>query len=255
MTGSQLVWTSDLDGEIGTGEEFVRADLSNGKHIITLQGTDRSGFVGSSSIEITLIDPPITTILEPEDGESFHWAEDVDLVGTCVPTGGEPAGPMEAFWSISEEGPIGEGLQTVAEFLSPGTHVVTLVCADEQGVNGEASVTIDIVVSFAVNIQPMLELLGCLRCHAGADPAGDIGLDSYEAIAGGETASGPLIVPGDATQGTLIGHLDGGHEQIDPDDFPYPWWGWDPTDLYVNFDYWWATNILARWIDAGALDD
>lgn len=262
LTGSQLVWVSDLDGEIGTGDEFVRADLSRGNHIITLQGTDGSGFVSSSSVGITLVDPPIATIIEPENGRTFYWSEDVDLDGTCIRPDSETSGDIEAMWYVSGEGLIGTGLQTRAElnppgplFISPGPHVVRLVCAGERGVNGEASVTIDIEVSFAANIQPMFELLGCLRCHAGADPAGGIGLDSYEAITAGENASGPLMVPGDATQGTLIGQLERGHEQIDPDDFPYRWWGWDSSDIYVNFDGWWATNILARWIDAGALED
>lgn len=262
LTGSRLVWASDLDGEIGTGEEFVRADLSRGEHVITLNVTDRSGFVGSSSVGITLIDPPTATILEPEDGRTFFWAEDVNLAGTCERPGDEPSGDVEALWYVSGEGLVGSGLHVRPElsppgpeFISPGPHMVTLVCADERGVNGEASATIDIEVSFAVNIQPMFELLGCLRCHGGADPAGGIGLDSYEAITGGGNASGPLIVPGDAMQGTLIGELVLGHEQIDPDDFPYRWWGWDPRDFYVNFDSWWATNILARWIDAGALED
>jgi hypothetical protein len=262
LTGSRLVWVSDLDGEIGTGEELVRADLSSGEHVITLQGTDRSGFVGSSSIGITLVDPPTATIVEPENGRTFYWAEDVELAGTCVRPDGEPSGHIEAMWYVSGEGLVGSGLQIRPElsppgpeFISPGPHVVTLVCADERGVNGEASVTIDIAVSFAANIQPMFELLGCLRCHVGTAPAGGIGLDSYQAITAGENASGPLIVPGNATQGTLIDQLTWGHEQIDPDDFPYRWWGWDRGDFYVNFDSWWGTNILAWWIDAGALQD
>ena len=31
-----LVWTSNIDGEIGTGEQFTRGDLSEGTHAIDL---------------------------------------------------------------------------------------------------------------------------------------------------------------------------------------------------------------------------
>lgn len=252
LVGAQLVWRSDLDGEIGTGMEFERSDLSNGTHVITLQGTDRDGFVGSASVEITLVEPPIVTILEPEDGRSFYWADDVDLAGTCSDPDGGPTADWAAIWSVSGDGSVSRDLQAVAEFVSPGPHAVTLKCVEEQGVSGEASVAIDVVVSFAANIQPMLELFGCPRCHSGAGPAGGISLDSYEAITEGGNANGPLIARGDASQGSLMSQLEMGHEQPDPDDFPYSWWGWDPNDPYVNFDGWWAQNVLGWWIDAGA---
>lgn len=251
----QLVWTSDLDGEIGTGEVFTTDDLSPGEHVVTLQGTDRDGFVGSASVEFTLVDPPIVTILEPENDRSFHWAEDVDLLGTCSDPDGGPTEDWAVVWHVSGDGPVSRDLQSVAEFVSPGPHTVTLKCVDELGLSGEASVPIEVVVSFAANIQPIIAAFGCPQCHSGADPAGGAALDSYEAITEGGGAHGPLVVPGDATQGTLVGMLVWGwgqHEAPEPEVFPYPWWGWDPTDPYVTFDLWWAMNILAWWVNAGA---
>jgi hypothetical protein len=51
-TGS-LVWTSSLEGEIGTGGSFS-AVLEAGRHMITASVTDSGGLTGSASITITV---------------------------------------------------------------------------------------------------------------------------------------------------------------------------------------------------------
>jgi hypothetical protein len=56
LTGS-LVWTSSIDGQIGTGGSFSTA-LSDGNHTITASVTDSGGKIGSDSISITVGTPP-----------------------------------------------------------------------------------------------------------------------------------------------------------------------------------------------------
>ena len=58
LTGSSLVWTSSIDGEIGTGTSFTRNDLSVGIHTITLNATDNDGATGSDSVSITVNTAP-----------------------------------------------------------------------------------------------------------------------------------------------------------------------------------------------------
>lgn len=50
---SQLVWTSSLDGQIGTGSGFSRT-LSAGTHTITAQVTDSGGLTSASSVSVTV---------------------------------------------------------------------------------------------------------------------------------------------------------------------------------------------------------
>ncbi|MCH8878012.1 MAG: S8 family serine peptidase [Chloroflexi bacterium] len=54
---ASLVWTSDMDGPIGTGGSFSTT-LSDGNHAITASVTDAGGATGSASISITVGSPP-----------------------------------------------------------------------------------------------------------------------------------------------------------------------------------------------------
>ncbi|MEX1181980.1 MAG: Ig-like domain-containing protein, partial [Gemmatimonadota bacterium] len=58
LGGAALVWTSDLDGEIGTGTGFTRGDLSEGTHAITLRATDSDGAVTAAGISVTITAAP-----------------------------------------------------------------------------------------------------------------------------------------------------------------------------------------------------
>ncbi|MCH8977947.1 MAG: S8 family serine peptidase [Armatimonadetes bacterium] len=54
---ASLVWTSSIDGQIGTGASFS-AILSDGVHTITARATDTGSKSGSSSVSITVGNPP-----------------------------------------------------------------------------------------------------------------------------------------------------------------------------------------------------
>jgi len=49
LTGAALVWTSDLDGAIGTGENFS-ASLTVGTHLITLTATDSTNATATATL-------------------------------------------------------------------------------------------------------------------------------------------------------------------------------------------------------------
>ncbi len=55
LTGDSLVWTSDIDGQIGTGTSFSYADLSVGTHTITLTVTDSDRAAGNDSITVAVV--------------------------------------------------------------------------------------------------------------------------------------------------------------------------------------------------------
>jgi serine protease len=52
---ANLVWVSDLQGQIGTGGSFQKNDLMESTHTITASVTDSGGLTGSDSITITVV--------------------------------------------------------------------------------------------------------------------------------------------------------------------------------------------------------
>jgi PKD repeat protein len=54
LTGGALVWTSDRDGQIGTGTGFSSTTLSVGTHVITLTATDPQLKTGTATRTITI---------------------------------------------------------------------------------------------------------------------------------------------------------------------------------------------------------
>jgi extracellular elastinolytic metalloproteinase len=56
LTGG-LVWTSNLDGTIGSGGSFTNSALSIGNHTITAAVTDSGGLPGSAAITVTITEP------------------------------------------------------------------------------------------------------------------------------------------------------------------------------------------------------
>ena len=54
LKSDSLVWTSDIDGELGTGEAVTLNDLSTGMHTITVTATDSDGNARTETFTITI---------------------------------------------------------------------------------------------------------------------------------------------------------------------------------------------------------
>jgi chitinase len=53
LTGAALVWTSDIDGQLGVGEQ-LDFTFSLGTHTVTLTATDSDGNTGTDSITLIM---------------------------------------------------------------------------------------------------------------------------------------------------------------------------------------------------------
>ena len=80
LTGGALVWTSSIDGQIGTGETFTKNDLSPGVHTITLSATNPNNQTGKETRTITVGEPPIVEIDEDIDSNTTWENENIYLV-------------------------------------------------------------------------------------------------------------------------------------------------------------------------------
>src|SRR3989442_15152556 len=69
LTG-RLVWSSDLDGVLGTGDNLARA-LSVGTHRITAAVTDGGGLQGAAQVTLT-VTAPLTREFPPTPDAHVH---------------------------------------------------------------------------------------------------------------------------------------------------------------------------------------
>jgi hypothetical protein len=148
LTGASLVWTSDLDGPIGTGVSFNKADLSVGVHTITLTATDSEGATGTASVQITIVlvpnDPPVPTITAPLTGGSAAPGANVSFEGNATDTEDGSITGAALVWTSSLDGTIGTGESFSTTTLSGGAHTITLTATDSQGATGTDAISFTI---------------------------------------------------------------------------------------------------------------
>ncbi len=61
LTGASLVWTSDRDGYLGTGQD-LQVLLTPGAHVVTLTATDALGGVARHQVNVTVVDVPMLDV-------------------------------------------------------------------------------------------------------------------------------------------------------------------------------------------------
>lgn len=84
LRDAALVWTSDRDGLLGTGNHIVAPELARGRHVITLSATDADGMTSSTSTTVTIVQPDV-------DGNGSVSIADIQRAAACF--GQTPADP------------------------------------------------------------------------------------------------------------------------------------------------------------------
>ena len=149
LTGASLVWTSDLDAQIGTGTTSI-ASLSAGIHTITLTATDSPGATGTDSVSVTVNLPPpppntlpTASIIGPADGSTFLTSEVITLSGSGNDVEDGALTGASLVWTSDLDAQIGTGATFTAS-LSAGIHTITLTATDSLGATGTASVSVTV---------------------------------------------------------------------------------------------------------------
>ena len=139
---ASLVWTSDLDGPIGSGGSFTSAALTPGAHTITATAIDGDGNAGSGAVTVTVNAnaEPVVEIASPLHGSSSLPGTPLTFIGSALDT---EDGDLSASlaWSSSLDGSIGTGAGFTTSSLSEGTHVITASATDSLGATGTAAIT------------------------------------------------------------------------------------------------------------------
>jgi PKD repeat protein len=130
LSGASLVWTSNLDGQIGTGASFSKSTLSVGTHTITLTAKDAQGAAGSATRTLIVTAP------------SGNTAPVARFTATCpaqqcsfdASTSSDDVGIVSYAWAWGN-GRTETKLVPVTKntFVTPGTYTITLTVTDGGG--------------------------------------------------------------------------------------------------------------------------
>jgi len=142
---ANLVWTSSIDGQIGTGGSFPKV-LTAGTHTVTATVADTGGKTDSRSISVTVRpfnNPPTVNITAPVTGASFDFGTTIQFTGSATDTedGNRTA---NLVWTSTIDGQIGTG-GSFSKVLTTGTHTITATVADTGGKTDTRSISVTVL--------------------------------------------------------------------------------------------------------------
>ncbi len=148
LSGGALVWSSSVDGMIGTGGSVRDIPMSTGTHTVTLTVTDSEDGVASAAISITLNPEgntiPTATITTPVDSSLFDQGSFITFSGSGTDTEDGSLTANSLIWTSSIDGQIGIGNSFTIKDLSMGTHTIGLTATDSASTAGTASISISV---------------------------------------------------------------------------------------------------------------
>ena len=146
LSGTDVGWSSSIDGQLGTGSQLATSSLSVGAHTITFRAEDARGLAASATIALQVIanGTPAVTIDQPANGSVFLDTDLISFVGSAVDDEDGALSGGSLAWSSSLDGAFATGEAPAALSLSAGTHLITLTATDAQSQEGSASVSITV---------------------------------------------------------------------------------------------------------------
>jgi len=149
LSGNNLVWTSSLDGVLGTGTLLTLSNLTIGTHTIRLEATDSDNWKSSAetSIKINPLKAPQVSILFPSDGGKFEQGKDVHFYGMATDSEDGILPTANITWSSSIDGQIGTGKNFSKNNLSLGEHIITMTASDSDGLTAKSEVRVTVTLA------------------------------------------------------------------------------------------------------------
>jgi hypothetical protein len=155
---ASIEWSSNLNGNLGTGATVATSSLSAGSHVITARITDSDGNVVTKTLNLAILPntntPPTVSITAPADNATFTQGSFIQFLATAADV--EDGNLTAAIsWTSSLNGALGTG-GNITRSLSIGSHVITATVVDSQG--NTTSTVRSISVQAPVNTAPTVSI-------------------------------------------------------------------------------------------------
>ena len=148
LSGANLSWSSNKDGDFAIGTNPTVTTLSVGGHTVILTASDSEGLSANETISIVIDalppQPPVVEIAQPESDDVFATGVEVVFIGSAEDPDGPDLEESAFVWSSDLDGEIGTGRLIGVDTLSAGDHLITLTVRDVDNLLGTATVAITI---------------------------------------------------------------------------------------------------------------
>jgi hypothetical protein len=145
-----ITWTSNLDGDLGSGNSITHTFTTEGTRLITLSATDGDGALGQEVITLDVVNSaPSVTITRPTPGETVFAGVPVTLRGTAFDTNepGQDLACSALVWrsSVAGDDLTLAGCEVETTFPTLGARTLSLTATDPQGLSTTETVSITVV--------------------------------------------------------------------------------------------------------------
>ena len=140
----RIVWSSNIDGRLGTGSTQPVV-LSPGAHLITVSATD-SGGLSAASIQPLVIEnhaPNPPQILQPAPGSRFTNEQSIVFRGMATDAEDGMLRGDSLIWGTDLSGSFGHG-NLITRRLPVGRHRISLTATDHAGQSSTTTVGIEV---------------------------------------------------------------------------------------------------------------
>ncbi len=136
-SSSTVVWSSDLDGPLGTGNTITVSTLRAGTHVIKALATDNEGAKSAQRVTVQIVPtppdfPPEIAFTPFAIGAQFTPNDAFPLTATATDReDGDISSRIQ--WSSNLNGALGTGATVAVAGLTEGTHNITASVTDNFG--------------------------------------------------------------------------------------------------------------------------
>ncbi len=145
LSGNDVVWQSDVDGNFANGSSVFYLVVTNGTYNINVTATDSGNISVVDYLTIHVKFAPVAVIDSPNSGASYTSGKTINFVGNATDVEDGIINGTNLTWTSSRNGQFGTGEQVSTSSLNTGTHTITLRATDSDSFQGEDAITITVV--------------------------------------------------------------------------------------------------------------